>query len=483
MAKLEVVKRRVVVIIGAALVVGLLGLVPAVADTATVGHDGAAQETTFGHAGRWITDPEGRVIIFHGVNRVVKQAPFDPAQGVSDADMVNLASLGMNAMRVGVIWSALEPSPGIYDDAYIQQLVSFSQDLISHGIYPLLDFHQDQYGPAVGGDGAPAWATFTDGAPSQPECGFGCDYLVRPDVERAYDNFWADHTAPDGTGVQEHFAAAAARVATAMRPLKDLIGYEIENEMWPGSQYPTCIPAGCPVFDRADLSVFYAKVAAAIRTADPSHLIFAEPNALFNDGVASFINPLPGSQAGFAFHIYCVLSSADSSAEKPGGAQVCPAIEDRVITNAVSRVNSTGEALLMTEFGATPVTRPVAHITSLADQYMVPWMYWEYTEDFTADEPLLVRAYPQAVAGTPTSWGFDPATKVFHFTYSTAPASPSGLSAGATTEVIVPAYQYPHGYTVVVSGARVVSAPGAGVLELASLPGAATVNLEVSTAG
>ncbi len=66
-----------------------------------------------GHAGRWITDAQGRVLVLHGINMVYKLAPFYPsAAGFSDDDAAFLARIGFNAVRVGVLWEALEPSPG-----------------------------------------------------------------------------------------------------------------------------------------------------------------------------------------------------------------------------------------------------------------------------------------------------------------------------------------------------------------------------------
>ena len=70
---------------------------------------------------------------------------------------------------------------------------------------------------------------------------------------------------------------------------------------------------------------------------------------------------------------------------------------------------------------------------------------------------MLARPYPRAVAGTPQSFGFDPATKRFDLVYSTR--APDGhelgerLPRGELTEVFLPQIQYPDGYSVEVSGA------------------------------
>jgi endoglycosylceramidase len=60
-----------------------------------------------GHAGRWITDASGRVIILHRTNMVYKLAPYYPAAAGFDADdAAFLRSIGFNAVRVGVLWQA-----------------------------------------------------------------------------------------------------------------------------------------------------------------------------------------------------------------------------------------------------------------------------------------------------------------------------------------------------------------------------------------
>ncbi len=71
-----------------------------------------------GHAGRWITDAGGRVLIVSGVNMMNKLSPYTPAaDGFDDADGAFLAASGLSAVRVGVIWKALEPSPGVFNDS------------------------------------------------------------------------------------------------------------------------------------------------------------------------------------------------------------------------------------------------------------------------------------------------------------------------------------------------------------------------------
>src|SRR5919202_6018874 len=80
-------------------------------------------QARLGHAGRWITDADGRVVVLHGVNMVNKQRPYVPADtGFGDDDARFLADNGFNTVRLGVIYAALEPRPGQYDDAYLGRI-------------------------------------------------------------------------------------------------------------------------------------------------------------------------------------------------------------------------------------------------------------------------------------------------------------------------------------------------------------------------
>ena len=121
------------------------------------------------HAGRWFTDVSGRVVMPRGVNVVEKSAPFYPAAtGFGDDDAALLEARGFNTVRLGVVFEALMPQPGVVDAAYIEHLAETVRVLDRHGIYVLLDFHQDGWGPLTHGNGMPAWATLTDGVPNPP---------------------------------------------------------------------------------------------------------------------------------------------------------------------------------------------------------------------------------------------------------------------------------------------------------------------------
>ena len=265
------------------------------------------------HAGRWITDARGRVLILHGTNMVYKLAPYYPSGiGFGPSDAAFLRSIGFNAVRVGVIWKGLEPKPGVFDAKYVAQIKATVKMLARYGIVSLLDFHQDMLNELFQGEGFPDWAIQDGGLPN-PKLGFSNNYLANPALEHALDQFFDNAAGPGGVGLQQYYAGAWADVAKAFKSVKSVLGYEIINEPFPGTLWEQCVVlSGCPLFD-ARLLAFYNRVDAAIRRVDQRTLVWYEPNVIFNDGPNTALGPLNDPNAGFAFHDYCLAEPANSS--------------------------------------------------------------------------------------------------------------------------------------------------------------------------
>ncbi|MEA2273039.1 MAG: endoglycosylceramidase, partial [Solirubrobacteraceae bacterium] len=464
--------------IGVAVAVAL-GLVAAAAPA----H--AATTLPLNHAGRWITDADGRAVVLHGVNMVSKRTPYAPdAVGFSEDDAAFLEKEGYNAVRLGLIYKAVEPAPGRYDDAYLDRIKATADMLARHGIVSLLDFHQDLYNERFQGEGWPDWAVNDDGLPAQPALGFPYNYLFMPALQRAFDHFWANDPAPgDSVGLQDRYAAAWRHVAERFRGDGAAMGFDLMNEPWPGTVWQACAnPVGCPVFD-ATMAEFIKRTIAAIRQADPTTLAFYEPNVIFNDGADTNVGDTGDAHAGFSFHDYCLAHDVT------GSSLGCNVFDDLVFQNAESQIAATDDTSLLTEFGATPDPTVLGDMTNRADRFMVGWLEWHYCacDDPTTSGPgatqamvidprkppegsnidagklkLLSRPYPQVVAGTPTQYGF--AGDRFTLGFRTDRANGSGSFAPYTaTEIVMPARQYPNGYGVTVKNGTILSTPGAGV--------------------
>ncbi len=430
-----------------------------------------------GHVGRWLVDGDGRVVTLHGVNEVEKAAPYYPASvGFSDDDAAFLAAHGFSAVRLGVIWEGLEPSPGAISSAYIDHIAATVHVLASHHIFVLLDFHQDGWGPATHGNGAPAWATITDGLPNPP-VQFPLYYIGNPALQRAFENFWKNRPASDGVGLQDHYVAAARAVAARVSGNPYVIGYDPMNEPWPGANWQPCLTGGCPAQELGSLLPFYRRFAQAVRSVDPSHLVLPEPFTLFNFGESATALPAVGAaHNGLSFHVYAASSAYNLA----------------VMQQAVAASQRNGDALLATEWGA--VTDP-AVIGQTADQFdseLLPWLFWSYDEDMVHDltQPptganvnapvvtALARPYPLLTDGTPGAFAYDSSSHVLAYAFSTS--RPDGAVDTTNVSVIsIPPGVYSHGYSVSVAGAAVVSA-SAQQVELRNAPGASTVAVAIA---
>ena len=458
------------------------------------------------HSGRWITDARGRVVVIHGINMVYKIAPYYPAAIGFDADdAAFLRSIGFDAVRVGVLWQAVEPQPGVYDDGYLAHIAATVATLAHQGIVSLLDFHQDQYNQLFQGEGFPSWSVQDDGLPAEPQLGFGADYIGMPALQRAFDHFWENSPGPGGVGLQDRYAAAWRHVAQRFAGNPDVLGYEVMNEPWPGSVWSSCAQTeGCPTFDTGPFASFYRRTIGAIRQADRRTLIFYEPQVLFNYGSNTNLPPLGDPGLGFAFHDYCLQH------DEGQGSSSCPTFDDMVFRNALARVASTHDALLETEFGATTDSQVLLPAVQRADRNMVSWLEWAYCgcNDPTTSGPgaqqaivldpakpprgenlnlptlrILVEPYPQLISGTPLAWGYDPSSKAFTARWSTARADGHGRFArGAVTAIATPAFVYAGRYRATVSGGVVVSPRGAPVLRVAACRRASTISVTVRPA-
>ena len=441
-------------------------------------------------SGRWLLDPDGRVLVLHGVNMVNKTGSHEPgATGFGADDAAFLAEHGFTTVRLGLIWKSVEPSPGEYDDAYLASVRETTELLAAEGIWTLLDFHQDMYNERFQGEGAPDWAVLDDGLPAEPKLGFPYNYLAMPALNRAFDHFLDNDKGPGGVGLQDRYAQAWRHVAEFFQATPGVMGFDLFNELWPGTLWTTCIPLGCPALD-AKLSAFSQRAADTIRTVDQQTVVYYEPFVLMNSGAKTYVK-VTGNDLGFSFHDYCQfepLAAAGLGLEAPP----CDVFDGLVWSNMEEHVTARQVTPLLTEFGATDNLPTIRTMVDRAAKHRTGWQYWHYcacddpTTTGPGDKQALVRdpqqpptgsnvltekllalavPHPTAVAGTPTAYAFDRATGDFTLTYSTSKAAGGGrFRAGSQTTIAVPDIHYPAGYTVSVTGAKVVSPPDASEL-------------------
>jgi endoglycosylceramidase len=468
--------------------------------------------------GYFFTDASGRAVFLHGFNMVYKvgsYAPSDFGFGADDARF--LRRHGFNTIRLGLIYKGLEPDPPgadgrpIYDERYLDKLAKTERVLAKHRIHTLLDFHQDLYNERFQGEGWPDWQTFDDGLPAEPQQGFPANYLFMPALSAAFDHFWGNDPAA-GVGLQDRYAMAWRHVAERFRDNPYVMGYDLMNEPWPGSAWPSCAStAGCPAFDAGPLTEFSKRTIAAIRGVDDETLVFWEPLLTFDFGAATAHGDTGDENAGFSFHDYCIAGALGSvgiplSAFGVPEGTTCAELEELVFQNAAGVSERTGDVPFLTEFSATDDAETNERLLRLSDEYMVSWQSWHYCdcEDPTTAGPgiqslvidprkppkgdnlkrekleIFSRPYPRAVAGTPTGFAFDPESRRFDFGYRTEALGRGKLGRRAQTEVFIPPVHYHGDYEVDVEGAKVVSKPTRRVLRLRNAPGAEEVSVVVT---
>jgi endoglycosylceramidase len=152
-----------------------------------------------------------------------------------------------------------------------------------------------------------------------------------------------------------------------------------------------------------------------------------------------------------------------------------------IMARAVNLSNHNGDALLVTEFGATTAAASLTQFAAGFDAQLMPWVFWSLDQYLITDlhRPpggsnlpsasalqALARPYPLAIAGVPASFGYDPATQQFSLAYTTGRLGGGEFAPGTVTSVIAPRTAYPTGYSVSVTGATVTSKPCASPLTL-----------------
>jgi endoglycosylceramidase len=460
----------------------LIGVSPA---TGTAAERSAATPVwPVSHEGRWLTDADGRALLVHGVNFVAKEPGVTPADmgfGADDAQW--LVDNGFETVRLGTTAASIMPTPGVIDTAYVDSFAQTVHTLTDHGLMVLVDLHQDGWGPTLGSDGFPGWMTITHGA-TNTHTDFPLYYVTNPAIQAAFQSFWDNDDGTDGVPLQDSAAKIWKALAGAVASDPGVIGYDLLNEPWPGTTWQDCLSAaGCPVQDAA-LDAFHTKMTQAIRSVDPSGLVFGEPHVLFNFGQGPTHVTRPGNDpaSGLSWHLY----TAD------------PALEPTVVDFAARWADQTGGALLNTEFGAVSDPAAIDRMTGVLDRGLMPWMWWAYNEEILTDahrpptdENLyaldtvgaIVRPHPVAVAGTPEAFDYEPSTGVLDFSYTPERVGGGTFPEGTVTSFALPDRSYPDGYRVAVRGGQVTSAPGATPLTVVADPGASCVSVTVAPAG
>lgn len=215
--------------------------------------------------GQYLRDKHGNQIFLRGLNTqgTAKIAPdcmpsYSPEEISRERD-----ELKSNSVRLLMQWRCVEPEQGQYDYDYLDRIGDLVDLYNSNGMTVLLDMHQDLYGPGITesrdvGNGAPVWATYTDGLPvrEQPDWSL---YYLQPGVIRAFDNFW--NKRGNHPELMESYAKMWQIVAGRFSQHPGVFGYDLMNEPFSGSYLPNVLESGA-------LAKLYAMTIERIREVD-----------------------------------------------------------------------------------------------------------------------------------------------------------------------------------------------------------------------
>jgi endoglycosylceramidase len=422
--------------------------------------------------GTRLVDGLGRTVFLRGVDgggrsKFAPFVPFDYAPGeyasALEKYMSHAEQWGIDAMRVPFTWTALEGTKGVYDESWLGMYAELLASAWAHGIYTVVDFHQDVYSEVYCGDGFPGWTVEDPPAPAHDCPAWGLEYFSDKDVEQAFDAFWGNTN-----GLYPRYLSAWDEMIRRFKDTPGVLGFEIINEPSSGTEDET-------TFEVGTLSAFYVEVAKHMRAEAPDDLVFVDATGI--DGVTVTTSIRNPGLAGvvFAPHFYPLASPSPSAvrSELEAWAKVGTAWNVPVFLGefGTSNTNPGAEPYIASVFGA---------IDSLGLSGAAEWEYstskelWNSETDTVVgpdgtEYPVaraLIRPYARAVAGTTITQSWNDAKEQFSLSY--APAS------GTTdvTEVRLPTRAFPAGYTVTLAG---------GCYDASSVPGEMLVKATAGT--
>lgn len=232
-----------------------------------------------------VYDEFGRRVVLRGVNLnhlgdyFVSDPRLPTTSPLTEDDWDDLDAQGVNVVRLVTTWSAWQPTRAVLDTDYLARVDAAVDAARRHGIHVVLDMHQDAWSKFVftpsaetcppgthhqiGWDGAPAWATYTDGFPTcTPE-----SREDSPAVRRAWENFYGNRD-----GIRTELSKLWGTLAAHYADEPTIAGFDLLNEPGPGFDADGTI---------VGLTAFYREAIGAIRSAEAvaggrGHIVFFE---------------------------------------------------------------------------------------------------------------------------------------------------------------------------------------------------------------
>lgn len=487
------------------------------------------------------TDKYGRQLVFHGVNVAYKLPPYVPVTDHFDAftslsaeDVQFMKDKGLNMVRFGIFWEALETAPGVYNYTYLSQVNQTITTLGLAGIYTILDSHQDLFTRRFCGEGMPYFYTpevnhrcdaywmgtmfeimglcksmnsykfkvDSNGNPLLSEClehSFEL-YYMSPEVNAIFYNFYTNQT------LLQAYRQFWQVVSSTLASNPFIVAYDLLNEPWPGGfyEFPEYLVAG--VTDNRFLQDFYFNLSEVVRNNTQVPYLAIEPTQL-PDTFSKDVFPVGFTQLPFKSllndHTYCCEIGPDMCLNgEPSllnASTICRNFHKRKVDVRALDAERLGVGLVFTEFGACSGSEAcVAEINGALDAFDskgLSWAYWQYKgfNDFTTtgsdSEGLwyangtlqdgkvraLTRTYFQATQGIVESFSFVNGTFVGSYVLD------SSIPAGTQIYMNIPVY-YAEGFSIEVSrsGAKITHSSNSLTVYFSSGSGSTTITITPS---
>lgn len=419
-----------------------------------------------------MVDSFGRERYFHGINVVVKGPPWIPNTqkfssdwSFTDEDMKLLNELGVNVVRLGMMWPGAEPVKDQFNETYFNIAKDIVNKAANYSINILLDMHQDVLSARFCGEGIPDWTIDPEVAKNFPEP-LSRPYIVdnvtgHPTSEDCAKHVWSQYYPTEATsamfqqiydnknGLLDELKEFWVKVATEFKNFSNIVGYELINEPWAGGIYHDPLLLWPQVADKKNLAHVYDTLSTAIWDVDPCHNVFFE-SVTWDEWTVGF-EAVPGGKGNehrsvLSYHFYI-----------PPDIKASLSFDYRM--KDLKRLQCGG---FLTEFSITS-SNP-SNVMDEADKRLQSWMAWDFKPyyDITGDSgsiwfrngsinanvtALISRTYAQAVAGKTISMKYDSKTSTFALSYVVTESCSSTITEIYLNE----AQHYPGGFEVTIS--------------------------------
>ena len=387
---------------------------------------------------KYFIDSDNRVNIFHGVNIIYKIYPFhpdvitkafDPFTSFNDEDVKIIKKLGFNVVRLGIIWEGLETEPGKYNLEYLEKIKIIINKLGSHGIYTILDAHQDLFSRIFCGEGVPSFYAkdipvdktcsstitaeyfkligmciplsshnweyekiYTNSFPTKESCAKNYSkYFQSSELASAFYYFYTNED------LQNKFTNFWKKIADFFQDNINILGLDLLNKPWVANLFidkTSLIPG---YTDNNYLKNFYFKIFSEIKKIKKDFLYFLGPTSLPDSlplfggqNLGGFISP-PLGEDELAYQVlniqsYCCMAGPNmclnGEPSLKDSESICPLFHKRRLEKNKKSANSLGIPLLVSEFGScsnsVSCLNEIKAFTNSAENNLISWIYYMY---------------------------------------------------------------------------------------------------------